>query len=73
MRIVVMGAGAMGSAFGAYLALGGHDVTLVDIRRECVDAIASQGGWSWSGPTVTSAWSRCELRRAPRTSVHSTS
>ncbi len=43
MRIAVMGAGAMGSAFGGYLALAGHDVTLVDVRRECVDAVNDRG------------------------------
>ena len=44
MRIAVMGAGAMGSAFGGYLAMAGHDVVLVDVRQECVDAIGVQGG-----------------------------
>jgi 2-dehydropantoate 2-reductase len=30
MKICIIGAGAMGSAFGGLLARAGHDVTLVD-------------------------------------------
>jgi len=51
MDIAVMGAGAMGSAFGAYLAMAGHDVVLVDVRRECVDAIGTQGGLELEFPS----------------------
>jgi len=43
MRVVVLGAGAMGCVFGGHLALAGHDVTLVDIRREHMDAIRRNG------------------------------
>jgi 2-dehydropantoate 2-reductase len=43
MRIAVLGAGAMGSVFGAHLALAGHDVTLVDVWREHMDAVAANG------------------------------
>jgi 2-dehydropantoate 2-reductase len=43
MRIVVVGAGAMGGLFGARLAAAGHDVLLYDIWREHVEAIQAHG------------------------------
>lgn len=43
MRIAILGAGAMGSVFGGHLALAGHDVTLVDIRRDHMEAVARDG------------------------------
>jgi 2-dehydropantoate 2-reductase len=43
MRIVMIGAGAMGASFGAYLAEAGADVTLYDRDREHVAAIAERG------------------------------
>ena len=43
MKIAVIGAGAMGSLFGAYLAKAGEAVTVVDIWQEHVAAIRSQG------------------------------
>jgi 2-dehydropantoate 2-reductase len=42
MKTVIMGAGAMGSLFGALLALS-EGVWLVDIRQEQIDAIQSAG------------------------------
>ena len=33
----------MGSVFGGHLALAGHDVTLVDVWREHMEAVAAQG------------------------------
>ena len=33
----------MGSVFGGHLALAGHDVTLVDVWREHMDAVAANG------------------------------
>ena len=42
-KIVIVGAGAMGSLFGGLLAEGGADVTLVDVWREHVDAINRDG------------------------------
>lgn len=42
MRIVVMGAGALGSYFGGRLALAGHDVTLV-ARGPHLEAMQSRG------------------------------
>jgi len=42
-KIVIVGAGAMGSLFGGLLAEGGLDVTLVDVWREHVDAINRAG------------------------------
>jgi 2-dehydropantoate 2-reductase len=42
MKTVIMGAGAMGSLFGALLALS-EEVWLVDIRQEQIDAIQSAG------------------------------
>ncbi|MBR9986232.1 MAG: NAD(P)-binding protein [Desulfosarcina sp.] len=43
MNITVIGAGAMGSLFGALLAEAGKTVTLLDIRREHVDAVNANG------------------------------
>ena len=43
MKIVIMGAGAMGSLFGGLLAFSGEDVCLVDIQKEQVDVIRSVG------------------------------
>ncbi|EQD44904.1 protein containing Ketopantoate reductase ApbA/PanE, partial [mine drainage metagenome] len=42
MRVLVYGAGAIGSLFGARLVASGHAVTLVG-RPEHVDAIRSSG------------------------------
>lgn len=42
-RIVVIGAGAMGCLFAARIAEGGADVTLVDIDRPRLEAIARSG------------------------------
>lgn len=39
----VVGAGAMGSVIGGHLALAGHSVTLVDVRRDHIDAIRTEG------------------------------
>ncbi|MCL6610975.1 MAG: 2-dehydropantoate 2-reductase [Peptococcaceae bacterium] len=43
MKIAVIGSGAMGSLFGAYLGSGGHQVTLVDVWAEHVEAV-NKGG-----------------------------
>jgi 2-dehydropantoate 2-reductase len=43
MKIAVVGAGAMGSIFGAALARGGHDVTLVDVAAPLVEKINAEG------------------------------
>jgi len=42
-KVVVVGAGAMGSLFGGLLAQGGLDVTLVDVWAEHVETIRRQG------------------------------
>src|SRR3954468_18846932 len=57
MRIAILGAGAMGSVFGGRLALAGHDVTLVDVWREHMDAVARHG--------LTISSSSGETLRAP--------
>jgi 2-dehydropantoate 2-reductase len=43
MRVVVIGAGAMGGLLGARLAASGHDVLLYDVWREHVAAIQRDG------------------------------
>ena len=43
MKIAVLGAGAMGSMLGAYLQLGGADVTLLVRRKELADKLANPG------------------------------
>jgi len=42
-RILFIGAGAIGSYLGAFLARAGHDVTLVDPWPEQVEAIRARG------------------------------
>jgi 2-dehydropantoate 2-reductase len=43
MKIVIIGAGAMGCLFGGLLTLSEEEVWLVDIRREQIDALSSVG------------------------------
>ncbi|BBO77918.1 2-dehydropantoate 2-reductase [Desulfosarcina widdelii] len=43
MKIAMIGAGAMGSLFGALLAEAGETVTLLDIRKDHVDSINANG------------------------------
>ena len=43
MKVIVLGAGAMGCLFGAAFHGAGADVTLVDVNREHVDAINAHG------------------------------
>jgi len=43
MKIAILGSGAAGSVFAAYLKKGGADVYLVDLNREHMDAIANNG------------------------------
>jgi 2-dehydropantoate 2-reductase len=68
MKIAVMGAGAMGSLFGAYLAKAGESVVVVDIWLEHIEAIQTQGlileeaGGERSVPlTATTEIDICEL------------
>src|SRR5260370_21937192 len=56
MRFVVGGAGAIGGTLGAYLARGGHDVTLVDTAHEHVATI-NRSGLTISGPVAAFATS----------------
>ena len=43
MKILVIGAGAMGSTYGGLLALQDHHIHMVDTRQEVVDAISKHG------------------------------
>ena len=43
MKIAVIGAGAMGSLFGALLAEGGHEVWLCDIWQDHIKALKQNG------------------------------
>ncbi|HEX9014835.1 MAG TPA: 2-dehydropantoate 2-reductase [Chloroflexota bacterium] len=43
MKVAIIGAGAMGGVYGFFLARGGHDVVLVDVWKEHVDAINRSG------------------------------
>src|SRR5260370_41646083 len=56
MRFVGWGAGAIGGSLGAYLARGGHDVTLVDRVPEHVATI-NRSGLTISGPVAEFATS----------------
>ena len=52
MKIAIVGAGAMGSLFGALFAESGREVWLCDIRPECVSAITKNGlQIDWEGKT----------------------
>ncbi len=50
VKVVVVGAGAMGAAMGAMLAKGGADVTLVDINADHMATIARSGLTIVGGP-----------------------
>jgi ketopantoate reductase len=43
MKIGLIGAGAMGSLLGGHLALGGQDVTLIDVDADHLSAINENG------------------------------
>jgi 2-dehydropantoate 2-reductase len=43
LNVIVIGAGAMGSLFGGRLALAGHNVTLIEVWQEHIDAINAHG------------------------------
>lgn len=43
MKIYMIGAGAMGGVYGGLLTRAGYDVTLVDIRKDHIDRIRSDG------------------------------
>jgi len=43
MKIAILGAGAMGSVFGGHLALAGNDVFLINIDKQFVDTVNSNG------------------------------
>ena len=43
MKIAMIGSGAAGSVFAAYLRRGGADITLVDPYKEHMDKIAADG------------------------------
>lgn len=43
MRIAIVGAGALGSAFGAGFVRGGHDLTFIDVSAALVDALNASG------------------------------
>ena len=43
MKIVMLGAGALGSTIGGTLAIGGNDVHFVDMWQEHVDLINKDG------------------------------
>ncbi|MEZ4572700.1 MAG: 2-dehydropantoate 2-reductase N-terminal domain-containing protein [Thermomicrobiales bacterium] len=50
--ITIIGAGAIGGTVGAFLTEAGYDVTLVDVVREHVDVMNSDGlGSAASGET----------------------
>lgn len=43
MHVAIVGAGAMGSIFGARLTRGGHDVVLIDVAQPLIDKLSSDG------------------------------
>ena len=51
MKIVILGAGALGSFVACRLSLIGNDVTLVDVIPELIETINSQGGFIYEDST----------------------
>ncbi|MFA9423694.1 MAG: ketopantoate reductase family protein [Sedimentibacter sp.] len=45
MKVVIIGAGAMGSIYGGFLAEAGNDVYFLDVYKEHVDTINRDGLW----------------------------
>src|SRR4030095_3726273 len=43
MKIAIIGVGALGSVYAALLASGGHDVSVVDVWTEHIEAIRKNG------------------------------
>lgn len=43
MKVAIVGAGAIGSTYAWFLARAGHEVAIVDVRRDHVEAIARKG------------------------------
>ena len=43
MKIAIIGAGNIGALLGALLTEGGQDVTLVEVRKDIVDAVRAGG------------------------------
>ncbi|MBR6950340.1 MAG: 2-dehydropantoate 2-reductase [Oscillospiraceae bacterium] len=43
MKLAIIGAGAMGTLFGAHLALAGNEVTMIDVVPEVIEAINERG------------------------------
>jgi len=43
MRILIVGAGSIGSSFGGFMAKAGHNVTLLDQHKAHMDAVARHG------------------------------
>jgi 2-dehydropantoate 2-reductase len=63
LKILVMGAGAIGSVFGGFLAGGGHQVTLVGRARH-MDAIQKEGlriSGIWGEHTITNLSARTSI------------
>lgn len=70
MKIAIVGAGAMGSLYGARLALAGNDVTMVDVIPAVVEAIREHGIIMENAEGVFHAPAKaafgCDLKEEPR-------
>ena len=71
MRVAVVGAGAMGSIFGARFAQAGHDTVLVDVATPLVEKINADGVTVVRGDEETTT--RVRATNDPRPSARSTS
>ena len=60
MKIVMLGAGALGSTIGGTLAIGGNDVHFVDMWQEHVDLI-NKDGLHMTKKTGMSGWTQEQL------------
>jgi 2-dehydropantoate 2-reductase len=64
VRIAVVGAGALGGAFGAGFTRAGHDVTLIDVSRELVDLLNANGLTVLAGGAETTVAVRASAEAA---------
>ncbi len=66
MRVLIMGAGAIGSVSGGFLAKAGHAVTLVGREAHMRQIRESGLHITWPPPIVITGENRRMMKRSPR-------
>ena len=69
MKIAIVGTGAMGSVYAAFLGKAGHEVWAIDTWPEHIDAIATPG-CACPVPAAASSWTTYRSDVAPKTPEH---